>query len=529
MKTSTPFLLLTLLSSAICIPPSLALHPLEGKQTFTQQETFNGKGEHVETVAVSCYPDLMEITVKADMFEIGAPIQPAELRLGVVYGHACSALESSKEEYKIVVGLSDCGTKHWMTESALVYTNLLIYTPATSEDGLIRMEEAVIPIECHYKRKYSLSSSPLQPTWIPFIATQSAVETLDFNLRVMTSDWLHERSSNVFHLSEPICLEASIRVGNHMDLRVFMSSCVATLYPARDSTPRYDFIENNGCLMDSQLQGAHSQFLPRTQDNKLRMVIDAFRFHQEEQGELYITCQLTATPVTVDAEKPMLQTKACTYMNGRWRSADGNDYLCGACGGQNEIGQPRSYGAFRPLIHANSAASSSWKSGLKEQVYDDEERVGPILVLPTKKSGYIPKEDVPTIISKMGSSVFHGSQWRSGMAPKMGMGSKKDLDEGLVPERLLPSFEQRVHKELNKTEKYVTTKQEEDKTSGDDEAVTTADVAQKATTLPSVPSDLPKPETQVPQPEGRAEYKNMTMMAQQTEEQKLLEEKKPKK
>jgi hypothetical protein len=50
----------------------------------------------------------------------------------------------------------------------------------------------------------------------------------------------------VFHLSEPICLEASIRVGNHMDLRVFMSSCVATLYPARESTPRYDFIENNG-------------------------------------------------------------------------------------------------------------------------------------------------------------------------------------------------------------------------------------------------------------------------------------------
>ena len=43
------------------------------------------------------------------------------------------------------------------------------------------------------------------------------------------------------------------------------------------------------CLMDSQLQGAHSQFLPRTQDNKLRLVIDAFRFHQEEQGE--VRCQ----------------------------------------------------------------------------------------------------------------------------------------------------------------------------------------------------------------------------------------------
>jgi hypothetical protein len=37
--------------------------------------------------------------------------------------------------------------------------------------------------------------------------------------------------------------------------------------------------------------------------------------------------------------------------------------------------------------------------------------------------------------------------------------SVADLDERLVPERLLPSLEQRVHKELNKAEKYVTTKQ----------------------------------------------------------------------
>jgi len=43
-----------------------------------------------------------------------------------------------------------------MTAGSLVYTNLLIYTPAPAEDGLIRMEEAVIPIECHYERSVSL-------------------------------------------------------------------------------------------------------------------------------------------------------------------------------------------------------------------------------------------------------------------------------------------------------------------------------------------------------------------------------------
>ena len=114
MKASTLFSLLTLLSSAVCIPPSLDLYPLLGEQTFTQQGTFDVKSAHVKTVAVLCHPDLMEIMVKADMFEIGAPILPAELRLGVVYGDVCSALAASKDEYKIVVGLSDCGTKHWV-------------------------------------------------------------------------------------------------------------------------------------------------------------------------------------------------------------------------------------------------------------------------------------------------------------------------------------------------------------------------------------------------------------------------------
>lgn len=43
-----------------------------------------------------------------------------------------------------------------MTEDSLVYTNLLMYSPVASPDGVIRMEEAVIPIECHYERSVCL-------------------------------------------------------------------------------------------------------------------------------------------------------------------------------------------------------------------------------------------------------------------------------------------------------------------------------------------------------------------------------------
>lgn len=48
----------------------------------------------------------------------------------------------------------------------------------------------------------------------------------------------------MFYIGEPISIEASVRVGHHMGLRVFLSSCVATLHPDINSDPRYIFIEN---------------------------------------------------------------------------------------------------------------------------------------------------------------------------------------------------------------------------------------------------------------------------------------------
>uniref|UniRef100_A0A3Q1FGA8 Zona pellucida sperm-binding protein 3 n=1 Tax=Acanthochromis polyacanthus TaxID=80966 RepID=A0A3Q1FGA8_9TELE len=362
-------------------------------QTALQSKPSEQQKQQVNTVSVACHPDSLEITIKADMFAVGAPVNREELRLGVDHSDSCRAAASSEDEYRIVVGLVDCGTKHWMTEDSLVYTNLLIYSPEASPNGLIRMDEAVVPIECHYGRSYSLSSSSLMPTWIPFTSTQAAVETLAFNLRLMTNDWMHERSANMFHLGEPISIEASVRVGHHMGLRVFISSCVATLQPDIYSEPKYIFVEN-GCLLDSQLPGSKAHFLTRTQDDKLQLVIDAFKFHNDDRGELYITCHLNAVPVN-DAEAP---NKACTFVNGRWRSADGNDYLCGYC--QSEAGQLHSKASkFDPRAFGKPAEPEPlFRSGLRtNQVWDHEKRVGPVMVLPSLKSGPLPMEELPLV------------------------------------------------------------------------------------------------------------------------------------
>ncbi|XP_041812398.1 zona pellucida sperm-binding protein 3-like [Chelmon rostratus] len=446
-------LLAGLLLSGICVRSSFAFPPKHHTQhasrpQITKHPAHKAEGRvQVNTVRVTCHPDSLEVVIKADLFGFGAPVNGDELRLGVEHNDFCRATVSSRDVYRIIVGLTDCGTKHWMTEDSLVYTNLLIFSPMASPDGLIRLDEAVIPIECHYERKYSLSSSPLMPTWIPFMSTQAAVETLDFDLRVMTNDWLYERSSNVFYVGEPISIEASVRVGHHMGLRVFVSSCVATLYPDIYSVPRYIFVEN-GCLVDSQLPGSKSHFLPRTQDDKLHLVIDAFRFHNEDRGELYVTCHLNAVPVN-DAEAP---NKACTLINGRWRSADDNDYLCGHCQNLNDLGQthnkPSSVGKFAPRGFGKPADSeTSWRSGLKtNKVWEQEARVGPMLVLPgMQRSGPIPVEELPPVLNKISRPALYGSQWRSGVNDR-----GVDLQKGLLPSTADQVELQTVASEQNK-------------------------------------------------------------------------------
>ncbi|XP_071229663.1 zona pellucida sperm-binding protein 3-like isoform X2 [Salvelinus alpinus] len=352
----------------------------------------------VETVAVTCHSDYMEIVVKADLFKLGNLIDVDDLRLGVEQyqdqEHCRATVSAAGDEYRIFAALSDCGTKYLMNEDSLIYTNLLRYTPRTTPDGVIRMAGAVIPVECHYERKYSLDNSPLQPTWIPFTATVPAEDTLQFSLKLMTSDWLYERGSGVYFLGDPINIEASVRVAHHTRLRVFVSSCVATLDPDSNSVPRYVFIESDGCLTDSQLPGSRSGFMRRTQDNKLGFHIDAFRFYQEDRAELYITCHLMAVPVMNHAEP---SNKACSFIDGRWRSADENDLLCGRCTSlsrQKGVDQapaqrplsPRLGGSqLEPRVYRKKAPASgdNWSIGMK--VWDQDTTLGPVMFLPSKQ------------------------------------------------------------------------------------------------------------------------------------------------
>ncbi|XP_036808863.1 zona pellucida sperm-binding protein 3-like [Oncorhynchus mykiss] len=276
--------------------------------------------------------------------------------------------------------------------------------------------------------KYSSDSAPLQPTWIPFSATVS--DNLQFSLKLMTSDWLYERGSGVYFLGDPINIEVSVRVAHHSRLRVFVSSCVATLDPDNNSFPRYIFIEHDGCLVDSQLPGSNSGFMHRTQDDKLQFHIDAFRFYQENRAELYIICHLMAIPVMDHAEP---SNKACSFINGRWRSADSNYLECGRCPSLNSQkgvdhdsaryplsprqggSQPRGY-RIKP-----QATGDHWRSGMKsKKVWNQDVTLGPIMVTTKQRTPLSPTMEGIAIYGFPSPTedrrpVSPGSRWKSGM------------------------------------------------------------------------------------------------------------------
>ncbi|CAN9505912.1 unnamed protein product [Ophioblennius macclurei] len=493
--------LLGLFFSGICVRQSLAFPSRQSQNSLfqrPQQAQRSAKEEppkareQVNTISVACHPDMLEIVIKADMFAIGSPVDHNEIRLGVEENdYYCRASVFSEDQYKIVAGLMDCGTKHWMTEDSLVYTNLLIYSPAQSPNGVIRMDEAVIPIECHYARKYELSSSSLMPSWVSFTSTMSGVENLDFSVTLMTGDWQYERPSLVFYLGDSINIEASVRLGHHMKLRVFLTSCVATLSPDMNSEPRYVFLED-GCLLDSALPGSKSHFLARTQENSLQMVIDAFKFHNDDRGEIYITCHVNAVPLD-DAEAP---NKACTLVNGRWRSADGNDYLCGYCRSQNEVGEthsklsstsrsgPRGFG--KPV-----ELEASWRSGSRtNKVWGQDARLGPMTVLPRPKSAFLPLDELPPALTKLNKPSFYGSQWRSG---KGELALEEEVPPGPQekPDEEIDDGEDEADDELVEE-----SKEDVDDQTGPEPKVKSlvSDVVNTTTAAPTQPTSTPKAE-----------------------------------
>uniref|UniRef100_A0AAV2KRA9 Zona pellucida sperm-binding protein 3 n=1 Tax=Knipowitschia caucasica TaxID=637954 RepID=A0AAV2KRA9_KNICA len=279
----------------------------------------------VSTVAVDCRENFVHVEVKKDMFGIGQFIDSAGLTLGDC---AVTTEDSSGQVFIFENELHNCGSELTMTEDSFIYSYVVNYNPQThGETPVIRTSKAAVIVECHYPRKHNVSSLPLDPLWIPFSAVKAAEEFLYFSLKLMTDDWMHERPSSQYFLGDVIHVEATVMQFFHVPLRVYVDSCVATLLPDVNSSPRYAFIDNHGCFIDSRVTPSSSTFMSRTAENKLRFQLEAFRFQGAESGQIYITCHLKATTTAHSIHE---LHRSCSFTSNMWREVNGADAACGS-------------------------------------------------------------------------------------------------------------------------------------------------------------------------------------------------------
>ncbi|KAE8620505.1 hypothetical protein XENTR_v10010285 [Xenopus tropicalis] len=339
-------------------------------------------GSPQNTVSVRCNEDKMVVTVQTDLYGIGKNVKASDLTLGP---QRCppSAPQSTSTAVVFQVNLQDCGNSLQMTPNFLVYSTNLTYAPAPRNVPIIRMNGAKVLIQCFYPRNGNVSSKAIKPTWVPFSSTISAEDRLAFSLRLMTDDWSAPRASNVFQLGDVFHIEASINIANHAPMTIYVDSCVATVAPDVNSNPRYEIINQNGCLVDGKQDDSSSAFRsPRTQPDKLQFSVDAFRFTTTDASVIYITCNLRAAAAT---QVPDTMNKACSFSKSAnsWSPLQGPSNICSCCDAGNCVSVPSQSRRLGPYF-----SGSRWnrkREAVHVSKMEEEEHslatLGPILVV----------------------------------------------------------------------------------------------------------------------------------------------------
>ncbi|KAJ8003096.1 hypothetical protein DPEC_G00165820 [Dallia pectoralis] len=260
------------------------------------------------SVQIFCNENMIHVEAKQDLLGIGELIQVDDLVLG-----DCAHTGFDNVNHVIIfqAELQACGSHLTMTDDSLIYGYMLYYKPQSqSMSTVVRTNEVMVSVECHYQRKHNVSSMALIPAWTPFSAAKYAQEFLYFSLRLMTADWHYERDSNEYSLGDMINVEASVMQYFHVPLRVFVDSCVASVLPDPNANPNYVFIDNHGCMIDAKVTGSHSQFMARSEDNKIHFQLEAFRFNGQRAGNPNPIYHKPNNPITTNKKVPVVNPRA---------------------------------------------------------------------------------------------------------------------------------------------------------------------------------------------------------------------------
>ncbi|XP_042315058.1 zona pellucida sperm-binding protein 3-like [Sceloporus undulatus] len=279
-------------------------------------------------VSVSCGSSQVTIAVPVNLFGSGVVVSANELTLG----SGCAVTTVHANVLLLEYPLFACGATRKILPGSIHYRNILHYVPSAA-DGVIRSSSFSHSIDCFYPRSWNVSSLGLKPTWIPFTSTVMDRQRLDFALEVYDSSWSLPMSDPVYYLGDLINIQASVRKGNHVPLKIYVDECVAR--PSAESSVKYEVITNHGCLVDGQQSSSH--FLASQENGILRFQLDTFTFIGASNNQIYLICHLKAVSVNSADHR----NKACSFdqETATWSSYEGAD--CSCCASSSGCGSRR--------------------------------------------------------------------------------------------------------------------------------------------------------------------------------------------
>ncbi|MGH0114698.1 UNVERIFIED_CONTAM: hypothetical protein FKN15_034522 [Acipenser sinensis] len=95
------------------------------------------------------------------------------------------------------------------------------------------------------KEKHFREMITMGACWTPIVAKE-VIAGACWMPTVMGDNWSGPRVSNVIYLGDILHVEASVAVDNHVPLRLYVDSCIATLSNNKDSEPRYAIVDKLG-------------------------------------------------------------------------------------------------------------------------------------------------------------------------------------------------------------------------------------------------------------------------------------------
>ncbi|KAK9396463.1 hypothetical protein NXF25_019824 [Crotalus adamanteus] len=337
-------------------------------------------GCSLQPITAECAEDEMMIQVHRDLFQTGHFIQAKDLS---IRPQACHYSVANESATLIIfkVELHEC-FQNLQVFDFVLYNVSLYYKPDSASNLTTVKSAEEFPITCHYPWKNNVSSSAMQTIGVPFTSAMFEEGKQYFSLRLMTDDWQAEKDSTVYFLDEDLHVQADIRKGNHLPLRLFIDTCMVTSKPDGDSDPQYKILDFHGCLIERNSHDVGPSFIsPRLRLETLQFTIPASQIARDERSLIYMACHLK---VTAAAQEPDFLNKACSFNRERkiWLPIEGSVEICNCC---------ETRGCGSPGKHTSSDTSSLHAPNQRKQmssaVIDISEgemeadlMVGPVLI-----------------------------------------------------------------------------------------------------------------------------------------------------